>query len=94
MDTKKYSDVQVLEDAINTLGNLRIPVDQTMELALPINRVRSNLIAIVQVILENQEKAQQAASQAQEGENDEGTLGGDGSDGLSGGDGSEHPEGE
>ena len=96
MNEQKYTQMDILTDAIITLDNLKMPSMPMAEIAPIVNniqRVRSNLAALQEAIV-TKEKAQQAAPQAQEGENDEGTLGGDGSDGVSGGDGSEHPEGE
>lgn len=55
---KEFSDVEILDDAIVTLGNLLIPVSLTDELTTPINRVRKNLIVLIQTIQSNREEPQ------------------------------------
>jgi hypothetical protein len=87
MNEQKYTEMDIITDAIVTLDNLKMPSMPMAEIAPIVNniqRVRSNLAALQEAIVAK-EKAQQAALQAQEAEDDEGTLGGDGSDGLPGG---------
>ena len=103
-ERKTYTQLEIIADAIQSIDRMKIPVSMIAELGIELSRIKGNLEALKGAMEEKELERQgfkkldldalQAAPQAQEGENDEGTLGGDGSDGLSGGDGSEHPEGE
>ena len=59
MNEQTYSDVDVLFDAVNTLGGLMIPVDKTDELAMPIARVRRNLMFLLDAIREAKNKEEE-----------------------------------
>ena len=53
MEEKKYSDIQILEDAIATIGRQQFPVEMA-EVAMDLNRVRRNLIALHEAVAKAQ----------------------------------------
>ena len=53
-----YSDYDILMDAVETLGNLRLPVNQINEIGAPIARVVGNLTALMEAIQRNREQRQ------------------------------------
>ena len=58
METKEtFTDVEVLNDAISTISKLMVPVDMTEHIGMPLNRVRNNLMALLEAI-QNQQKQQ------------------------------------
>lgn len=51
MENTKVSDLQIIEDAVRTLNNIRMPVSQAND-ALQIWRVATNLNALADIIKE------------------------------------------
>ena len=45
----QFTDTQVIEDAVRTIGNLRLPVEFEEEIG-QLSRVRKNLIAVLEAI--------------------------------------------
>lgn len=44
------TDIEILEDAITTLGRMTIPVELAEQITIPIYNVRSNLILLLDAI--------------------------------------------
>lgn len=62
-EKKTFTDVEVLKDAVETIGRLLIPVNQVEALGAPLNRVSNNLQALLEAIEQQQrEKAAQAVA--------------------------------
>ena len=57
------TDVEVIEDAIRTIGSLNVPMEHFETLGTPLNRVRNNLIVLIRSILEAQKQRQMAEAQ-------------------------------
>lgn len=44
------TDIEILEDAIRTLGSMAIPVDMAEQITIPVFNVRNNLIMLLDAI--------------------------------------------
>lgn len=44
------TDIEILEDAINTLGRMTIPVELAEQITIPVYNVRNNLIMLLDAI--------------------------------------------
>lgn len=44
------TDIDILKDAVRTLGRINIPVELLETVAIPIYRVRSNIMALIKAV--------------------------------------------
>lgn len=66
-ETRMFTDVEILRDAVGTLERLMVPVNQMESIGFPILRTRNNLKALLEAIeAKNAEKAEETTAEAEE----------------------------
>lgn len=64
------TDMEILKDAINTLGGLNVPIAMIDQFGSQVNRVRNNLIMLYQAIIKKQKELQATEDSQEEPEID------------------------
>lgn len=60
------TDIDILKDAVNTLGNVNVPVSLFETIGEPVQHVRKNLIFLLNFVVSKQNEAAKAAEETDE----------------------------
>lgn len=59
MNEQQISDIEIIEDSINGIGKLRIPIEMNDEIGNELTRIRRNLMVLREAMLRNIQNMQQ-----------------------------------